>query len=130
MRNRKFSLPTTPRFTTDHQWPAFWTVTSDGWPVGGEIDIIEGANALPTLNSAAYNATLAQGLTTPKTSSYPQIRDVSSLHTSESCSIDTSAYMTGDVGSNTCSAYVNGNAGCGVELAGNTTYGVDSFGAG
>lgn len=38
--------------------------------------------------------------------------------------------MTGAVGSAACSAYLNGNSGCGVELAGESLYGADSFGAG
>ena len=37
--------------------------------------------------------------------------------------------MTGATGTNTCSAFVNGNQGCGVVMGGNTTYGVESFGS-
>ncbi|WVQ88696.1 hypothetical protein IAS59_002433 [Cryptococcus gattii] len=29
-------------------WPAFWTVVKSDWPVGGEIDFLEGANGLLT----------------------------------------------------------------------------------
>ncbi|KAK1924448.1 concanavalin A-like lectin/glucanase domain-containing protein [Papiliotrema laurentii] len=95
-------------------WPAWWTVVKNGWPKGGEIDIIEGANAYPSLNSASYNATSSVGLKTPVAG----------------CNLDPNAYMTGTVGSTTCSAYQNGNTGCGAYLGGKSTYGTTSFGSG
>ena len=49
------------------QWPAFWTVVDDEWPVGGEIDIIEGDNGAPTLISIAWNASSSAEITTPLT---------------------------------------------------------------
>lgn len=104
-------------------------MTKDGWPVGGEIDIVEGANASPTINSIAWNATSDAGMTTPM-SGFPLVQDVASLHTSENCKLPGDTYMTGTIESTACSAYVSGNKGCGAELGGNMTYGVDSFGSG
>jgi hypothetical protein len=37
--------------------------------------------------------------------------------------------MTGAIDKTTCSAYVDGNIGCGAVMGGNTTYGVESFGS-
>jgi hypothetical protein len=101
----------------------------NGWPKGGEIDIIEGANAYPSVNSASYNATSSVGLKTP-VAGYPPTQDVASLHVASSCNLDPNAYMTGTVGSTTCSAYQNGNTGCGAYLGGKNTYGTTSFGSG
>ncbi|PWN46547.1 hypothetical protein IE53DRAFT_292882, partial [Violaceomyces palustris] len=36
-------------------WPAFWTCTTESWPKGGEIDIIEGANDQGPLNLASLH---------------------------------------------------------------------------
>nr|XP_018263295.1 uncharacterized protein I303_04789 [Kwoniella dejecticola CBS 10117]OBR85453.1 hypothetical protein I303_04789 [Kwoniella dejecticola CBS 10117] len=79
-------------------WPAFWTVTKSGWPKGGEIDILEGANGLPL--SAA-------------------------LHTSDTCTLNGQTYMDGQIGEWQCSAYLTGNTGCGVKMTGvnNGSYG-------
>lgn len=66
------------------QWPAFWTVVENGWPTGGEIDIIEGANAPPQRFSQAWNAT---GNITAAASSLLS-RDTASLHTAGTCSLN------------------------------------------
>ena len=36
-------------------WPAFWTCTTDQWPAGGEIDIVEGANDQGPRNLASLH---------------------------------------------------------------------------
>ncbi|KAL7421539.1 hypothetical protein Q5752_003308 [Cryptotrichosporon argae] len=104
-------------------WPAFWTVVESGWPKGGEIDIIEGTNALPSLYSAAWNAS---SLGANATTAIPY--DVASLHTSSTCALVAGSYMTGTEGNTACSAYDAGNLGCGVDLAGESVFGTDSFG--
>lgn len=115
--------------TKTTQWPAFWTTTENDWPAGGEIDIIEGANALPAVNSAAYNATI--GLTSPLIDTLPNTRATSSLHTSPGCLLESvPSYMTGQQGSTTCDATQNSNMGCGVEYGNNTFGAGGSFGAG
>jgi hypothetical protein len=105
-------------------WPAWWTTVKSGWPKGGEIDIIEGANALPKEGGTAWKAT--GNITTPQAMTS---RNVASLHTADTCNADSGTYMTGTLESPTCSAYMNGNQGCGVQMGGNTTYGVESFGS-
>lgn len=42
----------------DRTWPAFWTCTTEQWPIGGEIDIIEGANDQGPLNLASLHTDL------------------------------------------------------------------------
>ncbi|WVR07219.1 hypothetical protein IAU60_004260 [Kwoniella sp. DSM 27419] len=101
-------------------WPAFWTVVKDGWPKGGEIDIIEGANGLPLNGSAAWQATT--GLAANPS---PPTYNVAALHTSDYCTITGGTYMNGQVGETQCSAYLSGNTGCGIRMTGaaNGTYG-------
>ncbi|KAK0564575.1 hypothetical protein OC861_004222 [Tilletia horrida] len=50
-------------------WPAFWTVTTNNWPSGGEIDIIEGVSSID--GSSSYN--------------------LASLHTTNGCTIPSGA---------------------------------------
>ena len=107
---------------TDRQWPAWWTVVKNGWPKGGEIDVIEGANALPTPNGNAWNATSPINPTEGRTN-----ENVASLHIKGTCQL-APQYQLGQVGQVTCDASINGNTGCGVYLGGNETYGVGSFG--
>jgi hypothetical protein len=114
---------------TDYQWPAWWTTVKDGWPKGGEIDIIEGANTYPQLYSTSYNATAAAGFTNA-TAGYPIQNDVASLHIDQQCYLSSGSYMTGTLGSTACSAYENGNSGCGAYLGGPSTYGTTSLGSG
>ncbi|KAL9931443.1 hypothetical protein V8E36_009729 [Tilletia maclaganii] len=48
-------------------WPAAWTATTSQWPSGGEIDILEGVNAVsssPTSNLASLHTT--DGCTIPE----------------------------------------------------------------
>ncbi|WVQ82189.1 hypothetical protein IAT38_004317 [Cryptococcus sp. DSM 104549] len=93
-------------------WPAWWTVVKTGWPIGGEIDIIEGANGLNTSGS-------------------PDIYNAASLHTSDACTITGGSYMDGQVGSTVCSAYAEGNIGCGITMDGGGQWGTNgSYGAG
>jgi len=100
-----------------------------GWPKGGEIDIIEGANAYPGLGSSAYSAMEEAGLKNA-TAGYPVTSNVASLHLKDSCSLDQGAYMTGRIGSTQCSAFENGNTGCGAYMGGQSTYGTTSIGNG
>ena len=75
-------------------WPAFWTVTEnlDGWPVGGEIDIMENAN-----DEYAFNLV--------------------SAHTKSSCIANpSSATQLGSTYSTNCSAYTPANEGCRGEM--------------
>ena len=50
-------------------WPAFWTVSAQQWPYGGEIDIIEGVNL--------------------------QMQNLASLHTSANCTLPDRLNQTG-----------------------------------
>ncbi|EIW83244.1 glycoside hydrolase family 16 protein [Coniophora puteana RWD-64-598 SS2] len=81
-------------------WPAFWTISQEGpWPLGGEIDIIE------NVNDADEN--------------------LSSLHTTGSCSMPQERSQGGETVSTDCDASVNTNQGCGT-----TTKKSNSFGTG
>jgi hypothetical protein len=79
-------------------WPAVWEVKEDGWPNGGEIDILEGVN--------------------------DQSPNAATLHTTSGCTMpgDTSQ-MTGSWRQTDCNWQVNGNAGCGVGFRDNRSYG-------
>ncbi|CAD6965213.1 unnamed protein product [Tilletia laevis] len=46
-------------------WPAFWTVTQNTWPTGGEVDILEGVNGVSSRS----------------------VRNLASLHTTDGCAI-------------------------------------------
>ncbi|EPQ26101.1 uncharacterized protein PFL1_06309 [Pseudozyma flocculosa PF-1] len=77
-------------------WPAFWTCTTDRWPAGGEIDILEGAND--------------QGP-----------RNLASLHTLHGCHITpgTSELHTGVTDKSDCSY----QPGCSVRFSEDNTFG-------
>ncbi|OJT13229.1 hypothetical protein TRAPUB_10248 [Trametes pubescens] len=83
-------------------WPAFWS-NGPNWPVGGEIDIVEGVNT-----NSDNQAT---------------------IHTSHGCTIPSSnpstLGITGTVvGGTNCAAAETGNAGCGMVATQSNTYGV------
>ncbi|KAE8210777.1 hypothetical protein CF327_g5395 [Tilletia walkeri] len=82
-------------------WPAFWTVTTDQWPNGGEIDILEGVNAVST-------------------SSKPNL---ASLHTTDGCTIGPgkSQNSTGFSYQENCSY----QPGCSQQFSDDNTYGTD-----
>lgn len=77
-------------------WPAIWEVGAD-WPNEGEVDIVEGVN--------------------------DQTPNKCSLHTGSNCTMPSSGSMTGTVDGTDCYAYDNGNAGCGVKINDNKSYG-------
>lgn len=108
-------------------WPAAWTTTTTNWPYGGEIDVLEGANAN---SNASINALRALGLvtngsifaanaSTPANTAFSGL-DTISLHTAPSCPLKdrTAATMSGTPGSMDCSGLDNGNVGCGVVVPG------------
>lgn len=80
-------------------WPAVWETQEEGWPVGGEVDIIEGVNNIGT--------------------------NAATLHTSPGCSIHDSAKagMTGTFKQQDCNWLVNGNAGCGALMRDQLSFG-------
>ncbi|KAG1788675.1 2 beta-glucan [Suillus plorans] len=77
-------------------WPAICEVGAN-WPNKGEIDIVEGVN--------------------------DQTPNTCSLHTSSNCTMPSSRPMSGTVSGTNCYAYANGNAGCGVKINDNKSYG-------
>lgn len=108
-------------------WPAAWTTTTTNWPYGGEIDVLEGANAnsnssintLRSLGLLTTGSVLAANASTPANTTYSGLNAIS-LHTAPSCPLkprDANA-MTGTEGSNECSGLAGGNVGCGVTVPG------------
>ncbi|KAF8059824.1 glycoside hydrolase family 16 protein [Lyophyllum atratum] len=78
-------------------WPAIWETNEDGWPSGGEVDILEG------VNDQGPNAV--------------------TLHTSAGCVMPASRPQTGTPTQLDCDAAINGNTGCGVKLNTDLSYG-------
>ncbi|KAI9883374.1 MAG: porphobilinogen deaminase [Watsoniomyces obsoletus] len=76
-------------------WPAFWTVGPD-WPNGGEIDIMEQANAA--------------------------VKNQMTLHTGTGCTINGATSLSSKLEAN-CDAKANNNKGCGTEQKSSESYG-------
>jgi len=75
-------------------WPSFWTLSNTGpWPIGGEIDIIEGIN-MNTINQATLHTT-ANCVMPPDSMRQPQ---------------------SGTTVSTDCNVAINGNQGCAVSF--------------
>ncbi|KAF7306514.1 GH16 domain-containing protein [Mycena indigotica] len=83
-------------------WPAFWS-NGPNWPVGGEIDIVEGVSDY-TNNQAT-------------------------IHTAPGCALTTdnpaklNASASAVTGGTDCAAATSGNAGCGMRSADNKSFG-------
>lgn len=81
-------------------WPAWWQ-NGPNWPIGGEIDILEG------VNDFAINQV--------------------SLHTDNGCTMGTmtmtGTLTTGSFDSKNCASYATSNQGCGVRTSDTTSYG-------
>ncbi|KAJ6569681.1 concanavalin A-like lectin/glucanase domain-containing protein [Mycena capillaripes] len=83
-------------------WPAFWS-NGPNWPIGGEIDIVEGVNDY-TDNQAT-------------------------IHTGPGCSLPTDnpaqlgASASAVTGGTDCAAATSGNAGCGMRSASDVSFG-------
>ncbi|TFK45227.1 endo-1,3(4)-beta-glucanase-like protein [Heliocybe sulcata] len=78
-------------------WPAAWEVQEDGWPAGGEVDILEGAN------DVAPNQ--------------------STLHTAAGCTMPDGRAETGTPVSEDCGDSAGPNLGCGVHAPTTNSYG-------
>ncbi|KAG2050252.1 glycoside hydrolase family 16 protein [Suillus hirtellus] len=72
-------------------WPAIWETKEVGWPAGGEIDILEGANDV--------------------------VPNQSTLHTGHNCSMPNNTLQSGTFVTTNCDASVAYNVGCGVKYA-------------
>ncbi|KAJ7595527.1 glycoside hydrolase family 16 protein [Mycena floridula] len=77
-------------------WPAWWTV-GPNWPAGGEIDILEGVNNVQT--------------------------NQMTLHTSEGCTLDAGAKMSGTAKGTQCATIGGDNTGCAVSDGDTRSYG-------
>ncbi|KAJ7923022.1 concanavalin A-like lectin/glucanase domain-containing protein [Mycena leptocephala] len=90
-------------------WPAFWS-NGPGWPIGGEIDIVEGVNDY-TNNQAT-------------------------IHTGPGCSLPTDnpaqlgASASAVTGGTDCAAATSGNAGCGMRSPSDVSFGAGFNGNG
>ncbi|RMZ78919.1 hypothetical protein DV737_g3677, partial [Chaetothyriales sp. CBS 132003] len=79
-------------------WPALWLTDPDNWPTNGEIDVVEGMNAI-----AGNQVT---------------------LHTTGGCKMNVKRKETGTVKYTNCHNTSNSNAGCGVKGT-DSTFGTD-----
>ncbi|RMZ80280.1 hypothetical protein DV738_g2842, partial [Chaetothyriales sp. CBS 135597] len=70
-------------------WPALWLTDPSNWPTNGEIDVVEGMNAI-TGNQVT-------------------------LHTTGGCKMNVKRKETGEALQNDCHNTTNSNAGCGVK---------------
>ncbi|TFK26582.1 2 beta-glucanase [Coprinopsis marcescibilis] len=77
-------------------WPAVWTV-GDDWPNQGELDILEGVN--------------------------DQSPNQVTIHTNQGCVMPPNRNQTGTSSGDNCDVYATNNAGCGVKLNDNRSYG-------
>ncbi|KAH9475564.1 putative glycosidase C21B10.07 [Psilocybe cubensis] len=71
-------------------WPAIWETKESDWPVGGEIDIVEGVN--------------------------DQVPNAATVHTSPGCVMPADRAQTGTSAQLDCNTEVNENAGCSVSF--------------
>jgi len=100
--NRQYGVNTVAVFNIRHMpqgcgtWPAVWTVGAD-WPNQGEIDVLEGVN--------------------------DQGPNASTLHTNGGCTMPASRSQTGSSTGNDCNTATTNNAGCGVKINDNRSYG-------
>ncbi|KAH8798684.1 endo-1,3(4)-beta-glucanase-like protein [Flagelloscypha sp. PMI_526] len=79
-------------------WPAIWETAEDGWPEKGELDILG-------VNDVSPNA--------------------ATLHTTPGCTMPADRTMLGTAKQDDCNWQVNFNAGCGVAMTTNKSYGPD-----
>jgi hypothetical protein len=85
-------------------WPAFWS-SARVWPAGGEIDTLEGVNAMP--------------------------RQQMGLHTADGCAWSNGTVQSSSlVNATDCSVYGNGNQGCVVTNPSYASYGAEFAAAG
>ncbi|GAA5942461.1 hypothetical protein JCM10213_004783 [Rhodosporidiobolus nylandii] len=77
-------------------WPALWTV-GDNWPLGGEIDIVEGV--------------------------HDSKQNQMTLHTAPGCMLASPLQAVGSVLTTNCDAYVASNTGCGIQDPSTSSFG-------
>ncbi|TRM66551.1 concanavalin A-like lectin/glucanase domain-containing protein [Schizophyllum amplum] len=78
-------------------WPAMWYADTNNWPGAGEIDVLEGVNDV--------------------------MPNAASLHTTARCSMPGARTELGAAEQLDCNWLANGNAGCGVSMSTQDSYG-------